>query len=115
MNLTSSLLGISLMAPLQCALWHGARLGRWPGSQTPLPHRGARLGGLGLLLFTALAAGLAAQSLLMAFVLPLAALSVAGLLYVPLVHAWPCLTLSLCAVSALAGGELLLLAWMQSR
>lgn len=45
MSLTSCLLGISLMAPLQCALWHGARLGRWPGNQTPLTHRAAHFGG----------------------------------------------------------------------
>jgi hypothetical protein len=114
MSLTQSLLGISLLAPLQCALWHGARLGHWPGSETPLPRPAARLGGAVLLAFAVLLSGIAADSLLMALVLPLAALSLVGMLYVPLVNAWPGVTLSLCAVCALAGAELLLLAWMQA-
>lgn len=67
-----------------------------------------------MLLLAALAAGLSAGSLLMALLLPFVALVIAAILYVPLLHAWPCHTLSLCAISALAGGELLLLACMQS-
>lgn len=84
------LMACALGAPLICVLLHAAQERRWPAMRGAM--RGVRLarplawvllGGWMLLI------GLHANSLALALTLPLAALSVAGLFYVPCVRAWP--------------------------
>lgn len=107
MNDTLLLLGITLLAPGQCVLLHagqtrGSRLvADWPPSR----RKAARLAGwvsVGLSMVLLRTFGLA-----LALVLPLAALSTAGLFYVAAVNAWRRTTLGLCALSFATGLVLL--------
>jgi hypothetical protein len=112
MEETLLLLGITLLAPGQCVLLHagqtrGSPLApSWPASR----RKAARLAGLISLGFAMLL--LSSRGLALALVLPLAALSTAGLLYVAAVHVWRQTTLGLSALSSVIGLVLLIIGGM---
>ena len=104
-------LGIALLAPAQCALLHLGH-SRCGLRAAPLPAR--RRKQIHLAVWLSLLLSMAALNQhagwALALVLPLAALSIAGPVYVPMVRAWPRPTRVGCWLAAVAGIGLLIAA-----
>lgn len=102
LNEAALILGFALLAPGQCLLLHLSRARGGPFA-TPWSSSRRKVARGAALISLLLMAGVlnATSGLALALVLPLAALSTAGLLYVPLVRAWPRPTLALCALCTL--------------
>lgn len=101
--------GVALLAPAQCALLHLGH-SRSGLRAVPLPARARQQIHLAVWLSVLLSMAALNQHAgwALALVLPLAALSIAGPVYVPMVRAWPRLTRVSCGLVAVAGIGLLI-------
>lgn len=95
------LIACALGSPLICVLLHAVHERHWPWNSSARHVRWAGpAAGAMVLGWVLLTAGWS-QSPVLALTLPLAALSAAGMIYVPCVRAWPRPTVLLSLVSAL--------------
>jgi len=102
MGESALILGITLLAPVQCLLLHASRARGGPfGQPWPASLRRVARGAVLISLLLMAAVLQASNGLALALVLPLSALSMTGMLYVALIQAWPRSTLALCALTTL--------------